>query len=88
MPEHEWLTLLGMGAVFVLLGIGATLWGRREENGYYDALATRFDVREFLSHWPPRIEPKALKIGGSIAIILGVLLLIAGGVLFWTHRIS
>ncbi len=82
MPQPEWFVLIGSGGLFILLGIGAILWGRSEEKNYYNAISTRTDVREFLNHWPPRPEPGALKIGGRIAIIIGLLLLIIGGI-FW-----
>ncbi len=82
MPEREWFVLMGMGGFFVLLGIGGIIWGRAEEKSYYNAISRRFDVREFLEHWPPRPEPGALKVGGWIAITVGLLMLIAGGVLW------
>lgn len=82
MPQREWYWLMGFGGLFILLGIGAILWGRNEEKSYFNAIASRIDVREFLNHWPPRPEPGALKIGGRIAITVGLLMLIIGGI-FW-----
>ncbi len=74
-------TLMGVGGVFIVLGIAAVVWGIREEKGYYRALAShRGDVREFLERRPVRPQPLALKIGGWIAIAVGVVLLIVGGV--------
>ena len=82
MPRPEWFLLMVLGGLFILLGIGAILWGRNEEKSYYNTIASRTDVREFLNHWPPRPEPGALKIGGRIAITVGLMMLITGGI-FW-----
>ncbi|MBI2848177.1 MAG: hypothetical protein HYX83_03280 [Chloroflexi bacterium] len=80
MPWDDWQILMGGGGIFLLLGIGAILWGRHEERRYYDSIpTTRVDVREFLERSPFRPEPGALKIGGWIAIAVGLLLLLAGG---------
>ena len=82
MPERDLLILIGMGGLFVVLGIGAILWGKGEEKSYYNALSTRSDAREFLEHEPERPEPGALKIGGWIAIGIGLLMMAMGGG-FW-----
>ncbi len=81
MPHQDWVILMGLGGLFILLGLGAIIWGRREEKSYYDAISTRSDVREYVEHWPERPEPGALKVGGWIAITIGVLMLAAGGAL-------
>jgi len=82
MPERDLLILMGMGGLFVILGIASIFWGKGEEKSYYDALSSRHDVREFLEHEPERPEPGALKIGGWIAIAIGLLMLVMGGA-FW-----
>lgn len=81
MPQRDYFILVWMGGVFVVLGVVALLWGRHEEKGYYDALSTRSDLREFVEHTPKRPEPRALKIGGWIAIAIGVIMLAIGGAL-------
>ena len=81
MPYHDWLILIGMGGLFIILGLAAIAWGQNEEKNYYNAISTRPDVREFLEHWPPRPQPGALKIGGRIAIAVGVVL-IGMGIVF------
>ena len=80
MPEH--FILMSLGGVFTILGLAALFWGRREQKVYYDSIATRRDVREFMEHQPSRPEPGALKIGGWIAIAIGLIMLAMGGA-FW-----
>lgn len=85
MPYQDWFILMVMGGSFILLGLGGIFWGRAEEKSYYDSISTRHDVREYLEHLPERPEPGALKIGGWIAIILGLLMLALGGArLLWS----
>ena len=84
MLERDWLIVMGMGGVFILLGLATLLWGKGEEKSYYDSISGRADVREYLEHWPHRPEPEALKIGGWIAISIGLLMLGMGGsLLLW-----
>jgi len=83
MPHVDYFILMGVGGLFIILGLAAIIWGKHEERSYFDAIATRTgDLREFMEHWPPRPQPGALKIGGWIAIAVGVLLLVTG-VIFW-----
>ena len=82
MPQHACIVLMGMGGLFILLGLGAIIWGKSEEKGYYTSLSDRSDIREFLEHWPQRPQLGALGIGGLIALVIGVLMLVAGGI-FW-----
>ena len=84
MSHGDWYMLMGMGGAFILLGIISFFWGKREEKSYYNAISTRHDVREFFEHKPERPEPGALKIGGWIAMAIGLLILIiAGAFLLW-----
>ena len=82
MPLQDYFIMMGLGGLFLILGLGAALWGKGEEKGYYDSLATRTDVREFLEHSPERPALGALQVGGWIAISIGLLLIIIG-VVFW-----
>jgi len=70
--------VVGLGALFVVLGILAFFWGRREMNDYYLVISQRRDVREFIERSPLRPEPEALKIGGLIAAAVGVVLVVLG----------
>lgn len=74
--------LMGIGGVFFLLGLGLIFWGKKEEKSYYDSIATRPDVREFLEHSPENPKPEGAKIGGWIASAIGLLTL-AMGIGFW-----
>ena len=79
MPHGDGLILIGVGGLFIIIGIAATIWGKREEKGYFDSLSARpGDAREFMEHWPPRPQPGALKIGGWIALTIGFLILVVG----------
>ena len=80
MAQHFLLMILG--GVFILVGLVLFFWGRGEERKYYNAIASRPDVREFLEHEPRRPEPGALKIGAWMAIATGLLMLAMGGG-FW-----
>ena len=84
MPQNDWRVLMGIGGLFILLGLAAIVWGKREEKSYYDSLSAsaRPDTREFLERWPQRSQFGALKIGGWIAIAIGVLMIVMGGA-FW-----
>jgi hypothetical protein len=82
MPQTDLIILMVIGGLFVLLGVGALFWGRGEEKSYYNTISARPDVREYMEHSPERPEPGALKIGGLIAIVVGLVMLIMGGA-FW-----
>lgn len=82
MPQGDWFILMGLGGLFVIIGVALVVGGRSEEKGYYDSLSTRSDMREFLEHAPQRPEPGALKIGGWLAIAIGIVMLAIGGG-FW-----
>ena len=85
MPPHDLFILMGMGGLFILLGLAAIIWGKSEEKSYYDSLSTRPDLREFLEHRPQRPQPVALMIGGWIAVTIGLLMLAMGGIiLLWS----
>lgn len=74
--------ILGMGIFFLVLGLGFIGWDRREKKGYYDSLLDRKDLREYIERQPQRSWMNAWRTGGQISLILGLLLAIAGGVLW------
>ena len=80
MENANLFVVMGLGGFFILLGIGLLLWGRSERETYYKAISSRHDVREYMQHTPEVPEPGGLKIGGYIAIIVGLAMLIMGGV--------
>ena len=86
MPYQDCFILMGVGGLFIILGLVGIIWGKREEESYDNALSTRRDLREFLEHWPVRPQPGALKVGGLIAITIGLLVL-AAGVILWASAI-
>ena len=78
MPEGKWFLLAIAGGVFIILGFIGIMWGIREEKRIFEALSKKPDLREFTLRHVESPQPGALKIGGWIAIVLGVLLLAAG----------
>lgn len=80
MSNIDSFIVMGIGGFFILLAIVFFLWARGEERGLDYGLSRRGDLREFLTRWPHRIEPGALRVGGWISIIIGVVLIILGGV--------
>ena len=82
MPEGQWFILLIAGGVFVILGIIGVMWGVREEKRIFEELSKKPDLREFSMRHVESPQPGALKIGGWIAIAVGVLLL-AAGIIIW-----
>jgi len=82
MPHSDCLIIMGIGGFFALLGIILIVWGKIEKGAYYDSLAARGDAREFLEHWPERPRVGAGKIGGWVALAVGVVLVVTGGALW------
>jgi len=84
MEQTEWQIALGLGALFLVLGIALIFGGRKEEKGYYDGIVGHEDVREFMAHDPERAEPGALKVGGWISLATGlVTMVLSGAMLIW-----
>jgi len=80
MPNTDSYIMIGIGGLFLILALVFFIWASREEKSINYSLSRRRDLREFLTRWPPRIEPGALRVGGWISIIVGVVLIILGGI--------
>ncbi|HSW57526.1 MAG TPA: hypothetical protein VLH15_03940 [Dehalococcoidales bacterium] len=76
MSGQELMITAIIGGVFVLLGIIAFLWSRKEEGDWYGSVSKKVDVREFLERQPGRTEHHALRIGGKILIAVGIVVLL------------
>ena len=81
MSQGDVSALLVIGGAFILLGLVAVIWDWVEKKGYLSSISHHLDTREFLDGWPPRPQFGALKTGGWIAIIVGVVMLILGVIL-------
>jgi hypothetical protein len=81
MSQGDWYILLIVGGIFIVLGIGAVVWGMREEKKIFEELSKKPDLREFSLKHIETPQPGALKIGGWIAVSLGVLMEIVGIIL-------
>ena len=81
-PSGDCFILMGMGGFFAILGIILIILGKGEKKAYYDSLAGRPDAREFLERWPERPRVGSLKIGGWVALAVGLVLVVMGGA-FW-----
>ncbi len=81
-----WLLAFIVAAVIFLFGVILLIWGKREEKNYYNSLTTRVDLREFFSRWPPRPQPGALKAGGWIGIIVGIVLAGIGWLIYYIQH--
>ena len=79
MADTDIYIVMGLGAIFLLIGVGSLLWSRSEKEGYYKGISSRNDVREYMEHTPEIPEPAGLKIGGIISLIVGLVMLIMGG---------
>jgi hypothetical protein len=82
MPYSDYFIMMCVGGFFVILGIILIFQGKGEERRYYNSLTARPDAREFMEHWPERPRVGAVKIGGWIALAIGLVMVVVGGV-FW-----
>jgi hypothetical protein len=80
----DWYIFIIIGGVLFLLGIGGIIWGVVEEKRIFDALSRKPDLREFSLKHIESPQPGALKIGGWIAVGLGVIIIIAGIIMKYT----
>jgi hypothetical protein len=84
MSQVSYQVILGMGGFFVFLGIIFILGNKREKKRYYNSiLLTRRDIKETITREHERFWLYAWQIGGRISLILGIVLLIIGGILWF-----
>ncbi|OGO00842.1 MAG: hypothetical protein A2Y58_05465 [Chloroflexi bacterium RBG_13_51_52] len=83
MSQGDWHILLIVGGIFIVLGFGSIIWGIREEKKIFEALSRMPDLREFSLKHIESPQPGALKIGGWIAVGVGLILLVVG-IIFWS----
>jgi hypothetical protein len=82
MEQGDWYILAITGGVFIIIGFAAILLGIWEEKKIFEALAAKPDLREFTLKHVESPQPGALKIGGWIALAVGVIVL-AVGIVLW-----
>jgi len=73
--------VMGIGGLFVLLGVIIMLWAKHKQKDYGDVLSRREELRSFLGYWPDLILPSELRVGGWVSVVVGVALIILGIVL-------
>lgn len=73
--------IMGIGGLFVLLGVIIMLWAKHKQKDYGDVLSRREELRSFLGYWPDLILPSELRVGGWVSVVVGVALIILGIVL-------
>ena len=71
-----------IGGVFLIIGIVVLILGSREEKDYFRNISNRTDVRQYLEYKPDSIQSWGLKVGGVIALVIGLVLLVMG-LIFW-----
>jgi cytochrome b subunit of formate dehydrogenase len=82
MPQGDWYIPVIVGGIFIILGVIGIFWGRYEAKRLFEALAAKPDLREFTLGNKGSPQPGAIKLGGWIAIALGVLMVVTG-IIFW-----
>ncbi len=75
--------VMGIGGLFILLGLIIILWARHKQKGYGDVLSRREELRSFLGYWPDFILPSELRTGGWVSTVIGAALIILGIVLLF-----
>ena len=80
MPNSDSYIMIGIGGFFLFMALIFFLWARSEERSMNHGLSGRRDLREFITRWPIRFEPGALRVGGWIFTAIGLILMILGGI--------
>ncbi|NLL90601.1 MAG: DUF3185 family protein [Dehalococcoidales bacterium] len=82
MSLTEYVPLMIIGAVFLLVGIILLILGNREEKDYCRTVSNQTDVRKYLEHRSDSIQAWGFKVGGIIAVVIGLFLLVMGFVIW------
>lgn len=85
MPE-DWTISVIAGGAFVIRGLIGIIWGAVEEKRIFDNLSHKPDLRRFAVAQSEGPQPDALKIGGWIVLVLGLIGLIIGLILWLQSR--
>lgn len=85
MSLTEYVPLMIIGAVFLLVGIILLILGNREEKDYCRTVSNQTDVRKYLEYRTDSIQAWGFKVGGIIAVVIGLFLLVMGFVI-WVLR--
>lgn len=84
MVATDCFIMIGIGGFLLLIAPVFFVWARRQESGLDRGLMHRRDLREYITRWPPRIDPLPLHVGGWLCIALGVgLVALGGALLIW-----
>jgi hypothetical protein len=78
----DYIPLMIIGAVFLIIGILLLFLGVREEKDYYQTISNRIDVRKYLERKSDSIQSWGLKVGGIMAVVIGLVLLVMW-LIFW-----
>ena len=81
----HWIILLILGGALIAFGGIFFVWAYLERRSDIDILAhneTNQDVKDLLDEGRISMGPKSLKVGGWLAVTVGVFLLILGTVLW------
>jgi hypothetical protein len=81
MTYPDSLILTVMGVIFLSVGIGIFIKGKINEKREYDTLTSRTDMKEFIEYSPEQSQAGALKLGGRISMIVGLVMLGIVGIL-------
>ena len=78
MFSTEYVLLMIIGAVFLVAGIILLIVGIKEEKDYFRTISNNADVRKYLEHKSDSIQSWGFKVGGIMAVVIGLVLLIMG----------
>jgi len=84
MSNPDLLPLLILGSIFALVGLIAIILWIRENRRRDIELVQRWDLREYMTHWPERAWLQAWRIGSWVSLLVGLVLLGAAVWVMWS----